>query len=283
MKERLITIGLLMTALSSILGLLIITAFVFKEGVPFILRHRVTDFFFSTGWWPTEKHPEFGILSMIVGSVSVSLGALVIGVPFGLGCAVLLSEFAPRPVTVTLKPALELLAGIPSVVYGFLGMTILVPMLRTAFGGTGFSVLAGVTVLSVMILPTIISISMDSIAAVPRSYREGSIALGATQWQTTYMVVLRAARSGIVAAVVLGMGRAIGETMALIMVAGNAKALPTSLLAPFRALTTTIGIEMGYASGDHQRALFAVGVVLFVMIMILNSVAVAASRSRVPR
>lgn len=280
-KERAIEKVLLATALSSILGLVLITAFILREGLPFIARQGLTEFAFSVEWAPTDEQPRFGILPMIAGSLSVTFGALALGVPLGLGCAVFLTEYAPRRVALFMKPALELLAGIPSVVYGFLGMVILVPWIRQWFGGTGYSILAASIVLSVMILPTIISISMDAIAAVPRSYREGSIALGATNWQTTYMLVLRAARSGIISAIILGMGRAVGETMAVIMVAGNSVALPRSLRDAVRTLTSTIGIEMGYAAGEHQHALFGVGVVLFVMIMILNSIALMASRRKV--
>ena len=280
-KERAIEKVLLATALSSILGLVLITAFILREGLPFIARQGLTEFAFSVEWAPTDEQPRFGILPMIAGSLSVTFGALALGVPLGLGCAVFLTEYAPRRVALFMKPALELLAGIPSVVYGFLGMVILVPWIRQWFGGTGYSILAASIVLSVMILPTIISISMDAIAAVPRSYREGSIALGATNWQTTYMLVLRAARSGIISAIILGMGRAVGETMAVIMVAGNSVALPRSLRDAVRTLTSTIGIEMGYAAGEHQHALFGVGVVLFIMIMILNSIALMASRRKV--
>jgi len=279
-KERIIEKALLLVTLSSILGLALITVFIFKEGVPFILKQDIARFFLSSDWWPADKPPAFNILSMIVGTVFVTIGAMILGVPLGLGCAVFLTEHAPRSVAAVLKPALELLAGIPSVVYGFIGMIFLVPFIRYFWGGTGFSMLAGAIVLSIMILPTIISISVDAISAVPRSYRDGSIALGATKWQTTHMVIIKAARSGIVSAIILGMGRAVGETMAVIMVAGNAKHVPRSILSAFRTLTSTMGLEMSYATGDHQKALFAVGVVLFVMIMILNSIALLASKRR---
>ena len=279
-EERIIEKLLLLTALSSIFGLALITGFILKEGLPFIIETGAARFVFSSEWSPNRDPAGFGILPMIAGSLSITLGALALGVPLGLGCAVFLTEYAPRRVATVMKPALELLAGIPSVVYGFLGMVILVPLIRERLGGSGYSILAGSIVLSVMILPTIISISMDAIAAVPRSYREGSVALGATNWQTTHMLVLRAARSGILAAIILGMGRAVGETMAVIMVAGNSPAMPNSLLDPVRTLTSTIGIEMAYAAGEHQRALFGVGVVLFCMIMILNSIALRVSQRK---
>ncbi len=210
----------------------------------------------------------------------VTGGALSLGVPLGLSCAVFLVEFSPIRIRRVLKPAIELLAGIPSVVYGFLGVLFLVPLIRDHLGGPGLSLLAGAIILGIMILPTVISISIDALEAVPRTYREGSLALGATTWQTVHMVVIPAARSGIVAAIILGMGRAIGETMAVIMVAGNAVSLPSSILDPVRTLTSNIAMEMGYASGDHQQALFATGVILFVMIMILNLAAARFSRRK---
>jgi len=173
---------------------------------------------------------------------------------------------------------IELLAGIPSVVYGFIGVVILVPFVRDTFGGPGFSILTASLILGIMILPTILSISIDSLLALPPSYREGSIALGATEWQTTRMVLLPAARSGIIASIILGMGRAVGETMAVIMIAGNATSLPRSILDPVRTLTSNIALEMGYASGEHQQALFATGVILFIIIMILNTIANLTSK-----
>jgi len=173
-----------------------------------------------------------------------------------------------------------LLAGIPSVVYGFIGVVILVPFIRDVFGGWGLSVLASGIVLGVMVLPTVTSISVDALRSVPKAYRDGSIALGATTWQTTHMVTIKAARSGVVAAIILGMGRAVGETMAVIMVAGNTIDIPGSLLDPVRTLTSNIALEMGYSAGEHRQALFATGVVLFVIIMILNSIALTVSRRR---
>jgi phosphate ABC transporter permease protein PstC len=199
-----------------------------------------------------------------------------------LSCAVFLTEFSSKKLRRIIKPIIELLAGIPSVVYGFMGVVLLVPFIRRTFGGPGLSVLAGAVILGIMILPTIISITIDSLLAVPPAYREGSIALGATRWQTTKMVLFPAARSGIVASIILGMGRAVGETMAVIMVAGNAVAVPGSLLSPVRTLTSNIALEMGYASGEHRQALFATGVILFVIIMILNTIAnVTSSRKKV--
>ena len=272
---------LLVVALSALSGLALITIFIFREGVPIILRVGAKGFFLSTDWEPSLG--RFGILSMMVGSLLVTVGAAAIGVVFSLGLAIVLTQFSPPGLSAALKPMIELLAGIPSVVYGFVGVVTLVPLIRHWLGGPGLSVLAASIVLGVMILPTITSIAIDALQAVPRSYLEGSIALGATRWQTVTMVLLRAARSGLVAAVILGMGRAIGETMAVIMVAGNALDVPHSLLAPVRTLTSNIALEMGYASGDHRQALFATGVTLFVVITILNAAALTDSRQRAGR
>jgi len=276
-SDRLIRLSLLLVALSAISVLAVITVFIFEQGLPIMAKYGLKNFLLGQDWFPSEQ--SFGLLPMIVGSLLVTLGALVIGVPLGLASAIFLTEFSNRRLSRFLKPVIELLAGIPSVVYGFLGLMFLVPFIRKNFGGPGLSVLAASIILGIMILPTIISITIDAIRAVPDSYREGSIALGATRWQTVRMVVLPAARSGLVAGIILGMGRAIGETMAVIMVAGNAADLPGSLLAPVRPLTSNIALEMAYASGEHRQALFATGVILFVIIMILNFLAnLAASR-----
>jgi phosphate ABC transporter permease protein PstC len=275
-RDKIIHAALTIVALSAISSLALITVFVFKEGLPIILRVGVKNFFLSGDWYPSEG--KFGILNMIVGSLVVTAGAIIIGAVFGLGCAIVLTQFAPRQLVVILKPAIEILAGIPSVVFGFIGVVVLVPLVRQYLGGPGLSILTASIVLGVMVLPTVTSISVDVIQAVPRSYRDGSIALGATRWQTTHMVIIKAAKSGIIAALILGMGRAIGETMAVIMVAGNALELPHSILDPVRTLTSNIALEMGYAAGDHRQALFATGVTLFVIIMILNTIALTISR-----
>jgi phosphate ABC transporter permease protein PstC len=275
-QDKIIQIALTIVALSAISSLALIAVFVFREGLPIILKVGPKNFFLSGDWYPSEG--KFGIFNMIIGSIAVTGGAIIIGAVFGLGCAIVLTQFAPRQLVIILKPAIEVLAGIPSVVYGFIGVVVLVPFIREHFGGPGLSILASSIVLGIMVLPTVTSISVDVIRAVPRSYSEGSIALGATRWQTTYMVVLKAAKSGILAALILGMGRAIGETMAVIMVAGNALDLAHSILDPVRTLTSNIALEMGYAAGDHRKALFATGVTLFVIIMILNSIALSISR-----
>lgn len=278
-NERLIHIALLVVAFSAVSALVIITLFIFKEGTPILFKYGFKNFLLGLNWYPSEQ--SFGLLPMILGSLMVTLGALIIGVPFGLGCAIFLTQFSSKRFRQVIKPIIELLAGIPSVVYGFMGVVILVPFIRKTFGGPGLSVLAASIILGIMILPTIISISIDSLLALPPSYREGSIALGATQWQTTKMVLLPAARSGIIASIILGMGRAIGETMAVIMIAGNAISIPHSILDPVRTLTSNIALEMGYASGEHRQALFATGVILFIIIMILNTVAnLTAARRR---
>ncbi|MBC7360973.1 MAG: phosphate ABC transporter permease subunit PstC [Candidatus Aminicenantes bacterium] len=270
-NDRLIRISLLVVAFSAVSVLAVITIFIFEQGTPIMFKYGLKSFLFGQDWYPSEK--SFGLLPMIVGSLMVTFGALIIGVPLGLASAIFLTEFSHRRLTRFLKPVIELLAGIPSVVYGFIGLMFLVPFIRENFGGPGLSVLAASIILGIMILPTVISIAIDSIRAVPDSYREGSIALGATKWQTVRMVVLPAARSGIVAGIILGMGRAIGETMAVIMVAGNAADIPGSILQPVRTLTSNIALEMGYASGEHREALFATGVILFIIIMILNTIA----------
>ena len=277
-REWLVSKALFLSAFSAICGLALIALFIVHEGLPIIVSQGVDGFVLSTRWEPMDG--RFGILAMIVGSVAVTFGALIVAVPLGLGSAVALAEFCPKGPAMVLKATIELLAGIPSVVYGFIGLVVLVPLIREHLGGPGLSVLASSVVLGIMVLPNIVSISMDAMLAVPQSYREGSTALGATKWQTTHRVVLRAARSGIVAAVILGMGRAVGETMAVLMVAGNAVHVPKSITDSVRTLTSSIALEMGYAAGDHRRALFATGIVLFVMIMVLNIVATWASRRR---
>ncbi|MGE5580448.1 MAG: phosphate ABC transporter permease subunit PstC [Bacillota bacterium] len=277
-SERTAEIALTAIGLCSVAVLGLIILFIFRESLPAFIKVGVLRFITGTTWAPGKE--TFGILPMIAGSIVVTAGALVVGMPLGLGSAIYLSEFAPKKTAQVLKPTIELLAGIPSVVFGFIGLTVLVPFIRDRFGGPGFSVLASALVLGVMVLPTMTSISYDALRAVPAAYREGMLAVGATPWQTVKMVVLPAAKSGILAAAILAMGRAVGETMAVIMVAGNATIVPTSLLDPVRTMTSNIALEMGYASGIHRSALFATGVVLFVVIGALNTVARAAVRGR---
>jgi len=281
MKERFIQRSLLLLAFSTIGILLLITLFIFKEGIPLIFKVGFRDFIMGCEWLPKEG--EFGIFPMIMGSFWVTFGALLFGIPLSLGCAIFLVEFSSKRVNRVIKPAIELLAGIPSVVYGFMGMVILVPLIREYLGGPGQSVLAGSLILGIMILPTITSISIDSLQAVPRSYKEGSLALGATHWQSIRMVILPSARSGIIASIILGMGRAVGETMAVIMVAGNSIVVPNSPISPARTLTSNIALEMGYAVGEHRQALFATGIVLFLIIMALNTAANLISKRGIPK
>ena len=277
-KEKVIERILLVIALSSILILGLITFFIFEQGLPLIWKVGPRAFILGERWVPSQG--AFGIFPMIVSSFWVTFGALALGIPLGLACTIFLTEWSPPSVGLVLRPAIQLLAAIPSVIYGFWGLVVLVPLVRNSLGGPGLSVLSGSVILGFMIMPTIISISEDSLKALPRTYKEGALALGATHWQTIWRVLIPAARSGIVASIILGMGRAFGETMAMIMILGNAVRMPTSFLDSARTLTTNIGIEMGYATGDHRQALFATGVVLFVIIMILNALAIFLSRRR---
>jgi phosphate transport system permease protein len=270
--------ALLLIAFSSIFVLALITFFIFEEGIPLILKVGPKIFLFGEKWIPSKG--LFGIFPMIVSSFWVTLGALLLGIPLGVSCAVFLCEWVPPTAGMILRPTIQLLAAIPSVIYGFWGLIVLVPLVRNYLGGPGLSILSGSMILGFMILPTIISISEDSLRALPPTYKAGAFALGATHWQTIWRVLIPAAKSGIMASIILGMGRAIGETMAMIMILGNAVKMPSSFLDSARTLTTNIGIEMGYASGDHRQALFATGVVLFLIIMILNSVAILLSKRR---
>jgi phosphate transport system permease protein len=277
-RERIPQSLFFIMALSALSALALITVFIFVEGVPLIAKVGFFNFIFGMKWAPTLG--QYGIFPMIVGTVLVTLGAIILGVPVALCCSIFLAEFAPRKLSNLVRPAIQLLAGIPSVVFGFWGLIFIVPAIRNYLGGPGLSILAGSIILAIMILPTIISISEVSLISLSPLLKEGAFALGATHWQTIRSVLVPAAKSGILASIILGIGRAVGETMAVIMVLGNAVALPSSILDPARTLTTNIGIEMGYASGDHQQALFATGIVLLVIIMILNSIAQYAIRRK---
>lgn len=253
----------------SIGSVILLTVYIISAGLPAILQIGAVQFLFGESWRPASD--IFGILPMILSSIAGTAGAIVIGVPVGILTAVFLSETASPRLAMLVRPAVELLAGIPSVIYGFFGMLVVVPVIRNMFPEhtIGDSLLAVILILAVMILPTIVSVTETSLRAVPRAYREASLALGATQTETIFKVTLPAAKSGILAGVILGVGRAIGETMAVIMVAGNVANMP-SLLGTVRLLTTGIAMEMSYASGLHREALFAIGLVLFVFIMIVN-------------
>ncbi|BDE97401.1 phosphate transport system permease protein [Raoultibacter timonensis] len=253
----------------SILAVALICVFLFANGVPAIAQIGLPDFLFGTTWRPGND--VYGILPMIVGSVYVTAGAMIVGVPTGILCAIFLSRFASGRVARVLKPGVELLAGIPSVVYGFFGLVIIVPFIRaTAPVGNGLSLLAAAIILGIMILPTIITVAQSSLDAVPRKYYEGALALGADHERATFRVLVPAAASGIVAAVVLGVGRAIGETMAVIMIAGNQPVIPESIFSGVRTMTANIVLEMGYAADLHRGALIATGVVLFVFILLIT-------------
>lgn len=266
----------LSSAVAAVLIVLIIFIFIFLEGLPVVQKYGLIHFIAGRSWDPGNF--QFGLLPIITGSACVTVGSLIFGVPLGLGCAIFLAEMAPAKLTMIVRPVIGLLAGIPSVVYGFYGLVVLVPMIRDLSGGRGFSVLAGSMVLAVMILPTIINISENSIRSVPRELREGSLALGATHWQTIKKVILPAAGPGIMTAVALGVGRAAGETMAVILVTGNVAAVPQSILDPVRTLTANIAIDMGYSSGDHSRALFAAGIALLLIIVALNTLVALAPK-----
>lgn len=266
--ETLIEKTLLLSAAVFVLIIALITIFIFAKGLPLISKTGLGDFLLSTQWNPTKG--SFGIGTMFIGTLLVTMGAMLWSVPLGLSSAIFMAEIAPPRIGTVLGQLVNLLAGIPSVVYGFVGLIVIVPFIRESFGGNGMSLLAGAIILGIMILPTIINISRDSLMAVPKDYKSSSLALGATHFQTIRRVIVPAARSGIITSVVLGMGRAIGETMAVVMVTGNSAMIPTSILAPIRTMTSNIVLEMGYASGDHQTALFATGMVLFLLIVGLN-------------
>lgn len=267
-KEKVFEILFLLTAGFSILAVLMICLFLFANGIPAIHKIGVIDFLFGQKWKPGND--LYGIFPMIVGSLYVTAGAIIFGVPVGLMTAVFLSRFCPKKLHGILKNGIDLLAGIPSVVYGFFGLMVIVPFVRNVFGGNGSSILTASLLLGMMILPTIISVSESSLNSVPSTYYEGARALGATHERAVFIVMLPAAKSGILAGVILGIGRAIGETMAVIMVAGNQARIPDSILKGVRTLTANIVIEMGYAADLHREALIATGVVLFVFILGIN-------------
>lgn len=252
----------------SILAVALICVFLLANGVPAIAQIGLPDFIFGTTWRPAND--LYGIFPMIVGSIYVTAGAIVVGVPTGLLTAIFLSRFASGRVAAVLKPGVELLAGIPSVVYGFFGLVVMVPFIRDTMPGRGLSLLAAAVLLGIMILPTIITVAQSALDAVPKKYYEGALALGADHERSVFRVIVPAATSGIMAGIVLGVGRAIGETMAVIMVAGNQPIIPESIFNGVRTMTANIVLEMGYAADLHRGALVATGVVLFVFILIIT-------------
>lgn len=268
MKEGAARVLFALAAALSILAVGLICVFLFANGIPAIVEIGIPDFLLGTTWRPAND--IYGIFPMIIGSIYVTAGALVFGVPAGLLTAIFLSRFASAKVAAFLKPGVELLAGIPSVVYGFFGLMIIVPFIRVNAPGNGLSLLAASILLGIMILPTVITVAKNALDAVPQSYYEGALALGATHERTVLKVLVPAATSGIMAGVVLGIGRAIGETMAVVMVAGNQPIIPTSIFDGVRTMTANIVLEMGYAADLHRGALIATGVVLFVFILLIS-------------
>ncbi|WP_245523723.1 phosphate ABC transporter permease subunit PstC [Treponema brennaborense] len=261
----------LVCALISISSVILMSVFIFRQGLPLFASVSPADFLFSTDWAPTrDPDPGFGILSFVAGSLYVTFLALLIAVPVGVSAGIFLSEMAGRRAGAFLRNAVELLAGIPSVIYGLFGISFIVPFVRNTFGGSGYSVLSAALILAIMTLPTIINMTEVSVRNVPNDLREGSYALGATKWQTIIGVLLPAARSGIVTGVVLGMGRAMGETMAVLLVGGNAPIMPDGLSSMVRTLTMNIITDMAYAEGTHLTSLFTTAIVLFVFILALN-------------
>jgi phosphate transport system permease protein len=260
----------------SIIIVALIFAFLLKEGLSIFWRVPLSDFLFARNWYPISEPPQFGILPLILGSILVTAGAGIISIPIGIGSALFIAEIAPRKTKEVMKAGIELLAAIPSVVIGFIGMITLGPLIKTMFNlPTGLTALSGSITLAFMAMPTIVSIAEDAITAVPRQYREAAIAMGATKWQTTWRIVAYAARPGMLAAVMLGIGRVIGETMAVMMVTGNAALIPHSFLQPVRTLTATVAAEMGETvqGGEHYAALFAIGIVLFIITFLINGAA----------
>jgi len=258
-------------ALISIMSVILMTVFIFHQGIPLFSAVSVSDFLFSTDWNPSRTpNPGYGILSFIVGAFFVTGLSLVMAVPVGISTGIFLAEMSGKRLGGFLRAAVELLAGIPSVIYGLFGIAVIVPLVRMIPGGNGYSVLSSSIILAIMTLPTIINMTEVSLRSVPNDLREGSIALGATQWQTIAGVLLPAARSGIITGVVLGMGRALGETMAVLLVGGNAPIMPNGPLSMVRTLTMNIITDMSYAEGTHLTSLFSTAIVLFVFILALN-------------
>lgn len=277
-KEKVMHGVFLVCALTSILAVALICIFLIANGIPAIGKIGIFHFLGGTKWAPTDSPAQYGIFPMILGSLYITAGAIIIGVPIGIMTSVFMARYCPKGMYKILKPATELLAGIPSVVYGFFGMVVIVPMVRSLFGGNGNSILSASLLLGIMILPTIIGVSESALRSVTETYYEGSLALGATKERSIFRVMLPAAKSGILAGVVLGIGRAVGETMAVIMIAGNQARIPSSILKGVRTMTANIVIEMGYATDLHREALIATGVVLFVFILIINIACSAAKR-----
>lgn len=262
LKEKALQYLFFACAFLAVVTVVLIFAFTMMQAAPVFTDIGLANFFSFT-WAPTEGH--YGILSLAAGTALITVGALVLGVPLGVGTAVYLTEIASARVRAMISPAVDLLAGIPSIIYGFFGMVIIRPFIADLTGGLGFGALTAWFVLAIMIVPTITTLTIDALNSIPMGIREASFAMGATKWQTIYKVVLPAAKFGIVDAIVLGMGRAIGETMAVLMVVGNAPVIPESISSPVSTLTSQIALDMSYSSGLHRTALFGMGVVLFIV------------------
>ncbi|MCM8789746.1 MAG: phosphate ABC transporter permease subunit PstC [Candidatus Omnitrophica bacterium] len=272
-KEFIIESLIFICGIASILFVALIFLFLLKEGLAVFKTINPLNFLFGKKWYPISEPAQLGILPLILGSLWVTVGAAVISVPVGVACAVYIAEIAPVKIKEILKAGIELLAAIPSVVLGFIGMISLVPWVKSIFNlPTGLTALSGSIMLAFMAMPTIVSIAEDALYSVPKTYKEGAFALGATHWQTIYKVMLPAASSGIIAAVMLGIGRVIGETMAVMMITGNAAVIPHTFLQPVRTLTATIAAEMGetVVGSEHYFALFAIGIVLFIISFVIN-------------
>jgi phosphate ABC transporter, permease protein PstC len=270
LKEKIMSKVFMIIALTSTIAVLLICIFLFVNGIPAINKIGVFSFLFGKEWSPSNTPASFGIFPMILGSLYVTTGAILFGVPIGILTAVFMAKMCPKYLYKFVKPALDLLAGIPSIVYGFFGLMVIVPIMQELFGGTGKSIITSSILLGIMILPTVIGISESAIRAVPDSYYEGALALGSSHNRAVYFVILPAAKSGIFASIVLGIGRAVGETMAVVMVAGNQARMPTGIFEGVRTLTANIVMEMGYATELHRELLIATGVVLFIFILIIN-------------
>ena len=267
-----------LSAMTSILAIVLICVFIFSEGLPFIKEYGLRNFLLGREWKPSNNPPSYGILPMILGSLYITLGAIIMGVPIGILTATYLAKFSSKRLYNFLKPCINLMAGIPSIIYGFFALTLVVPVVRNIFGGTGMNIITASMLLGIMILPTIIGISESSIKAVPETYYEGSIALGASHERSIMSVVLPTAKSGIISSIILGIGRAIGETMAVILVTGNQARMPAGITKGVRTLTTNIVIEMAYAADSHREALIATSLVLFVFILIINGIFLVVKR-----
>lgn len=268
LKEIFMKVVFLISACASILAILLICFFLFSNGIPAMSEIGFGNFLLGDEWRPLNG--EFGIFPMIIGSLYVTAGAIIVGVPIGLLCAMFMARFCPKRLYSVLKPAIDLMAGIPSIVYGFFGILVIVPAVHNLFGTSGKGLLTASLLLGMMILPTIIGVCETQIRSVPEQYYEGSLALGANHERSVFFVLLPAAKSGVLAGIILGIGRAIGETMAVIMIAGNQPIIPESITSGVRTMTANIVLEMGYAEGLHKEALIATGVVLFVFILIIN-------------